>query len=393
MGSATIGAHTSACDLDRDGKYQDERYCLVHEIGVTSSINSGSEPLTLRNRIPAEASWFSRNSCAVEQVWRDMSPKLLLTAICLLFFATIAARAQPGVQGKCVGEIIPGQTQLGSCNSSGNTPTSGPSAVNSAVGNASYQAGYAIGAAFTKWLLSPNSDSNAAQKQQQLQKQQMMEVIRLRQQEAERQHQAEEAKRLAEMYNRLASTLKLEGLPQLQLKTSSVADGGLQLKLGNSSQANTIPGLPGSSTTFAQHLSDLSATDGLHLKLGDGAQASGTAGSHGGDPSTIDFSKMTPQQLADIAESVSKLPPQSTQQMTMRDFQQTLDGKTDLHRLDSSSATPGAGNQNPDATPVTGNESGAAQPGGQVQAQQPPQVMRDFQQTLDGKSDLTRVAF
>ena len=146
----------------------------------------------------------------------------------LLFFSSRScAGAKPSqVQGRhCVGRNV-ARAGLISCPAPPaaiHHPSPGggsTSAINAAVGNASYQAGYALGTAFMNWLLSPDTNAEAAQKQQQLQKQQMMEEIQRRQQEAERQHQAEEARRLAEMYNRLASTLKLSGLPQLQLKTS-----------------------------------------------------------------------------------------------------------------------------------------------------------------------------
>jgi hypothetical protein len=331
-----------------------------------------------------------------------MVHKRWMITICLLVFCfpTISVKAQ-NVHGTCVGEVLQ-NGQMGSCNGNGDTssPSGNASAMNSAVGDASYQAGYAIGSAFMNWLLSPNTNADAAQQQQQLQRQQMMEEIRRRQQEAERLHQEAEANRLAAMYNRLASTLKLSGLPQLQLKTSGTASGGLQLKLGDSAQASTIPGLPGSNVSFDQHLSDLSSPSGLQLKVGDAGSASATStpGAASGSPGAMDFSKMTPQQLADIADAISKLPPEQQQSLAaaaqgpgqqppqvMRDFQQTLDGKSDLARVGSSSAMPNAGNQNSSATPATADAPGAAQPSDQ------PQVMRDFQQTLDGKSDLTRV--
>ena len=57
------------------------------------------------------------------------------------------------------------------------------------------------------------SDSNP---QAELQRRQMMEELQRRQAEAERQRQEEAARRLAEMYNRLKTSLKLSGLPDLK---------------------------------------------------------------------------------------------------------------------------------------------------------------------------------
>lgn len=107
----------------------------------------------------------------------------------------------------------------------------------SGLNQASYQLGYALG----KWLFSSNSNPQAA-----LQRQQMMEELRRRQAEAERLHQEEEARRLAAMYNRLLATLKLNGLPNLQLKEVGGNNAGLRLKLGDSPDGHVgIKGLPG----------------------------------------------------------------------------------------------------------------------------------------------------
>jgi hypothetical protein len=85
--------------------------------------------------------------------------------------------------------------------------------------------------AFVNMLFSNDSQANA-------QKQKMMAELQARQAEAERQKQYEEAMRLAAICNRLQSTLKLIGLPQLQLKTSAQGNGDLRLKLGDSGAGN-----------------------------------------------------------------------------------------------------------------------------------------------------------
>src|SRR5208282_6776844 len=103
-----------------------------------------------------------------------------------------------------------------------------------------------------------------------------------RQAEAARLHREEEARRLAEMYNRLSTTLKLNGLPSLQLKSSGASVGGLQMKLGDSTQGYGIPGLPGIYTGGPGPGSGMTPAreSGLQLKMGDSA----TAGDHVGNP-------------------------------------------------------------------------------------------------------------
>jgi hypothetical protein len=214
--------------------------------------------------------------------------------------------------------------------------------------------GNAIGSAIAQFLF-----GNPASQQEALQKQQMMEELQRRQAEAERQHRAEEAQRLAAMYNRLLSTLKLEERPNLQLKQLASASTGLKLKLGDDAASDNgqagikglpgialndgrvpygIPGLPGiyvGGPGEETHLTNTLLTPqagaaqgaapppgsaasvssnapvvaGLQLKTAD----SGTAPA--AQPATFDPSKMSPQQLADVAEMVSKLPPAEQQRL------------------------------------------------------------------------------
>ena len=89
---------------------------------------------------------------------------------------------------------------------------------------------------FFQMLFSNDSQADA-------QKQQMMQELQLRQAAAEKQHNIEEAQRLAAICNRLQASLKLAGLPELQMK--SAGGGGLQLKLGDSEQHRVgAPGCP-----------------------------------------------------------------------------------------------------------------------------------------------------
>ena len=176
----------------------------------------------------------------------------------------------------------------------GNCPTTGgsgggsnASGANSAAYNNLNQAGYQLGYALGRLLFGGNSNPQAA-----LQRQQMMEELQRRQAEAERLHQEEEARRLAAMYNRLLATLKLNGLPNLQLKEVGSNNPGLRLKLGDSPDGHVgikglpgmylndgatpygIPGLPGIYTGGPGPGSGL-ANSKLALKTGDGDTSAG----------------------------------------------------------------------------------------------------------------------
>ena len=97
----------------------------------------------------------------------------------------------------------------------------------------------------------------------------MMQELQLRQAEAVQQHNIEEAQRLAAICNRLQASLKLAGLPELQMK--SAGGGGLQLKLGDSSNIAGSPGLPG---IYLEHSSDIQWRLGADRELHHGAAAS-----------------------------------------------------------------------------------------------------------------------
>jgi hypothetical protein len=187
------------------------------------------------------------------------------------------------------------------------------------------------------------------------QKQLMMQELQLRQAAAEKQHNIEEAQRLAAICNRLQASLKLAGLPELQMK--SAGGGGLQLKLGDSSNIAGSPGLPG---IYLEHSSASSGGSGqivnyiteplspptppsgngpsssgaLQMKTGEDDGASATAAS---TPSTLpspagvapptpvegydtagtitDARNMTPKQLADLATKIGNLPPEEQQRL------------------------------------------------------------------------------
>jgi hypothetical protein len=301
--------------------------------------------------------------------------KAVLTTLFLAVVGSLAAQAQgsgsfAGVTQCWInGTLTP--VRGSTCPSSGGGSTS--SGANSAAYNSLNQASYQLGYALGRWLFGSNSNPQVA-----LQRQQMMEELQRRQAEAERLHQEEEARRLAAMFNRLLATLKLSGLPNLQLKEIATNNPGLKLKLGDNTDGHVgikglpgmylndgqtpygIPGLPGiytggpgqgsgltnsklalktgdsdmgsgqvSGTTESGQPSGALADatngpasapvsesgmklSGLQLKTGDSAGT--TAPTTTSDPK-FDPSKMTPQQLADVAEQVSKLPPEEQQRI------------------------------------------------------------------------------
>jgi hypothetical protein len=104
-----------------------------------------------------------------------------------------------------------------------------------------YNGFYQLGYQFGQWLFGGGSNSQAAAQQRVLEQQMMAEIAR-RQAEAQRLHQEEEARQLAEMYNRLAYTLKHRELPDLQTKERPGSGPGLQLKLRDSATAQAEDG-------------------------------------------------------------------------------------------------------------------------------------------------------
>ncbi len=231
-----------------------------------------------------------------------------------------------------------------------------------------YNGFYQLGYQFGQWLFGSGSNPQA-----ELQKQQMMAELQRRQAEAERQHREEEARRVAGMYNRLVASLKLSGLPNLQLKEIASNSPVLKLKLGDSADGQAgikglpgiylnegnapygIPGLPGIYTGGPGQGSGLT-NSGLALKIGESSTEAAQAANvvpvpagqnESGRPSgatngparalanesglqlksgdsdalsaaqanMLDPGKMTPQQLADVAELVSRLPPEDQQRL------------------------------------------------------------------------------
>jgi hypothetical protein len=187
------------------------------------------------------------------------------------------------------------------------------------------------------------------------QKQQMMEELQLRQAEAEKEHNIEEAQRLAAICNRLQASLKLAGLPALEMKSSG--GSGLQLKLSDSGSGGRhkvgevgLPGIAlndttgnGGSTPYGQaglpgiytngpgSGAGSATSDGpkMSLKMDDGSSApappapveGNTAGSSPSAETALnadtvtDVRKMSPQQLADLATKIDKLPPEEKQRL------------------------------------------------------------------------------
>jgi hypothetical protein len=242
----------------------------------------------------------------------------------------------------------PSSTQ-GSSTQGSSTPR--PSAAQSAanLNNAIQQ--QVVGALVQSFFQMLFSDDSAADAQ----KQQMMAELQLRQAAAEKQHNIEEAQRLAAICNRLQASLKLAGLPELKMKSDG--GGGLQLKLSDSGSGSRhhvgeaglpgialndttgnggttpygIAGLPGIYTNGPGSGSGSATSSGptLSLKMDDGsappaapAPVEGTtAGSNppaeGALPAdTItDVRKMSPQQLADLATKIDNLPPEEKQRL------------------------------------------------------------------------------
>ncbi len=258
----------------------------------------------------------------------------VLAVILSIPFTLLPCRASAGHGGQFTGVtncFIGGRwvTVKGNCpaesgggSGGGGTPSGSNAAANGGLSGAGYQLGYAFG----RWLFGADSNPQA-----ELQKRLMMEELRRRREEAERQHRAEEARRLAEIHGRLSRSLKLSGLPDLRMKGGPGEGPGLKLKLGDGAgrQAGVdglpgiylegggkpygIPGLPGVYTGGPGEGSGLTAS-GLKLKTGEdaggGAQAPPGDPSSGNRPVGFDPEKMSPQQLAEVAEQVGKLPPE-----------------------------------------------------------------------------------
>jgi hypothetical protein len=293
--------------------------------------------------------------------------KILLITLFAIIFGSLAAQAQSCTPANPYTDRS-GWVQWCSCMGGHIEQVGGNPAcvgVNDSSGGNSSSAGYGLpgamfqlGYAFGRWLFGGNSNP-AADAARQQQEQQMMEELARREAEAERQHREEEARRLAEMYNRLLRTLKLRGLPDLQLKERAGSGPGLQLKLRGDDAPGHAPGfyqdsqgkwylkgidgLPGNYTgpgteKFGDLVlnagpggapSQVQTLPGLHMKTRDNQSAEGQnvpapaapdgAGPPGGQPpasgATMDPSKMTPQQLADAADAFSRLSPEQQQQI------------------------------------------------------------------------------
>jgi hypothetical protein len=197
---------------------------------------------------------------------------------------------------------------------------------------------------FFQMLFSNDSKADA-------QKQQMMQELQQRQAEAVQQHNLEEAQRLAAICNRLQASLKLAGLPELQMK--SAGGGGLQLKLGDGGSSSGhagirglpgialndttgnggttpygIPGLPGIYTNGPGSGAGSATSSGpaLSMKMDDGSTPPAPPAPVETAPPTpvegydtagtiTDVRNMTPKQLADLATKIGNLPPEEQQRL------------------------------------------------------------------------------
>ena len=176
----------------------------------------------------------------------------LLTSLCTPFAANAQACGPPpsciyeNATSSCVSAYADWCRKCGGSYTNGsNGPScsgisgggSGGEDAGAAMGDALYQLSYQ----FFRWLFSSGPSA-----QQQAQQQAMLAEIARRQVEADRQNQAEEAARLAEMYNRLSYVLIHRELPNLKPIERPTSGPGLQLMMRGSSDAQTADsGAPG----------------------------------------------------------------------------------------------------------------------------------------------------
>lgn len=263
-----------------------------------------------------------------------------------------------------------------------------------------------VGAVMQSFFQMLFSDDSAADAQ----KQQMMAELQQRQAEAEKQHNIEEAQRLAAICNRLQASLKLAGLPELPMKSTG-GGGGLQLKLGGSGSGHAgVRGLPGiyldhssgssggGSGQIVNYVTEpLSAPTppsgngplsggALQMKTGEDdaatapaaiapiappAPVEGTTAAGSNPPAegalpadTItDVRNMTPKQLADLATKISNLPPEEQQRL--------MDAARNSAGANPPTANPAAAAASANPAPATAaNSNPAASQPAQSQLQQ-----------------------
>ncbi|MFI5168488.1 MAG: hypothetical protein ACHQQS_17930 [Thermoanaerobaculales bacterium] len=164
----------------------------------------------------------------------------------------------------------------------------------------------------------------------------MMEELERQRIEAERQHKVEEARRLSEILARLGRTLKLNGLPDLQLKKSWSGVDGLQLKLGDSTDEHIgrgLPCLPGVYLDGPRGQCGSEKETGLKLKIGEEgpgttppapgpatpgnqhAEAAPVTGTREVATAPQDPRAMATQQAAEVMEIVSRLSPEEQRRL------------------------------------------------------------------------------
>jgi hypothetical protein len=300
--------------------------------------------------------------------------------------AIVTAQSLPPPPANVKGVCVAG------CGSSNNSSNADFSGLQTGVYNLSYS--------FFSWLFStgPNPAAQAQQRQ-------MMAELAQRQAEAARQQREEEARRLAEMYNRLASKLKLRGLPELQFKERPNDGLGLHLKMrgddpteqtatgqragikglpgiyleGGENHPYGIPGLPGIYTGGEGPGSGLkmrTREDEAAAQQSVPAPPVPTAAS---SANPFDPSKMTAQQMADVIDTFSKLPPEE-QQRLLAAAQQNATGEQppialQPHMREDSARPPaptpqGAGGQTPASMSGQPNQQALASLQQQVTASQ-----------------------
>jgi len=270
---------------------------------------------------------------------RIMSTCLLAVFACRVAMAQsnqewIALKAKCGLSHSLVYNDWVASGSPCPANSAATKAPAPPADLNQALASAASQLGYAFG----RWLVSGGNQADPQRAaQEQAQREAVMRELQRQTEEAERQKRVGEARRLQEMFDRLARTMKLNGLPdlhlkgldsgpELRLKGDADSAGGLQLKLGDKAAdpGYGIPGLPGIYTHGPRdgqgspgsgQSGEGVPTGGLQLKLGDASSSQPTSTQESGPtPQIPDFSRMSPDELARV---VASLPPEAQEALVV----------------------------------------------------------------------------
>ena len=324
-----------------------KRISSIGQLGE-DGMNKPSESLRC-----SRSAWASARSSSRIYVLPWLATSFLAWTLSIMFAAqSLAQIATPSAQSLCDMPNMRGTAEYNKyCSPSPAQTGGGISPQQQMLLNGASDAGYALGSAFAQWLFSPDADA------EQQQREAYMQELQRQREDAERNQRVEEARRLQAMYDRLVTTMKLHGLPDLHYKLAS-ADNQMRFKLGDqSAQGYGIAGLPGmytggprdggsSQANQGAQAPDQSGNGDLNFKLGDSDAAtsnSGTASNTSGygipglpgiytngargsssatasntnpQPTTApDFSKMTPEQAAQMAKAASAFPAEQQERL------------------------------------------------------------------------------